>query len=47
METIFGVHNRLHIAAGMLLSSYLIIAQTSPLRNGNLMKSMFTIQLLL
>ncbi|XP_060868737.1 uncharacterized protein LOC132943702 [Metopolophium dirhodum] len=35
MGTIFGVHNRLHIAAGMLLSSYLIIAQTSSLRNEN------------
>ncbi|XP_025413130.1 uncharacterized protein LOC112685449 [Sipha flava] len=35
MGTIFGVHNRLHIAAGMLLSSYLIIAQTSYIRNEN------------
>lgn len=34
MGTIFGVHNRLHITAGMLLSSYLIIARTSSIQNG-------------
>lgn len=38
MGTIFGVHNRLHITAGMLLSSYLIIARTSSIQNGKLIQ---------